>query len=218
MQKEINLKDKSGDWILKKTEGKFKNFLVPKVPQWMETYHLTYLTLLWSFCVILFFYLGAKNHYYLFLIPIFVVLQYISDLLDGAVGRHRNTGLVKWGYYADHFLDFIFLTSVILGYGVIIGFNIWIFILYTAVCGLMIHTHLLVSANKNFYISFLKIGPTEGRLIFIIVHLVVVFIGINILDILLPYIVFVLILALLIIFFNGQKLLWKEDINNKNNL
>jgi phosphatidylglycerophosphate synthase len=30
-----------------------------------------------------------------------IVFQYITDLLDGEIGRKRNTGLIKWGFYMD---------------------------------------------------------------------------------------------------------------------
>jgi hypothetical protein len=35
--------------------------------------------------------------------------QWFTDCLDGALGRYRDTGIPKWGYYMDHFLDFVFM-------------------------------------------------------------------------------------------------------------
>jgi len=216
MASENTLKNKSGDWFTKKSEDTLKNFLVPKIPSWLQTNHLTWLTIVWSILVVLFFYLGNENYFYLWFIPLFVVFQYITDLLDGAVGRFRNTGLVTWGYYTDHFFDFVFMVSILLGYGLILGFNIWLFTLLAIASGIMVHTFLLVSTSDTFRISFLKIGPTEGRILFIVFHIVVVIIGIQILKLILPYIVVITILGLLIMFKTAQKSLWKNDMMKKN--
>lgn len=206
------LKNKAGDWLLKSHEDRLRRFLVPKVPGWLETYHLTLLTLVWSGLILAFFYLGRADSSYLLLIPLLVVLQYITDLLDGAVGRSRNTGLVKWGYYADHFLDFVFVSSIIAGYAIILGFNVWIFALYAIISGFHVSTYLLVSADDGFRISFLRIGPTEARIIFIIFHLIISYRDIYILDLLLPYLVAIAALALTILFLINQNALWKKDL------
>ncbi|MDH5596608.1 MAG: CDP-alcohol phosphatidyltransferase family protein [Candidatus Peregrinibacteria bacterium] len=214
MNKEA-LKNKSGEWYLKRIESGLKDFLVPKVPKWLETYHLTGLTLIWSGLMIYFFYMGSQNELYLFLVPILVLLQYLSDLLDGEVGRRRNTGLVRWGYYADHLLDFVFITSIIAGYAIILGMSEWIFALYAIVSGFHVSTYLLVSADGEFKISFLRFGPTEARILFIILHLVIVSRGILILNTLLPYLVLVSALALVSLIFINQYALWQKDLSKK---
>ncbi|MDH5597353.1 MAG: CDP-alcohol phosphatidyltransferase family protein [Candidatus Peregrinibacteria bacterium] len=214
MNKEA-LKHKSGEWYLKRIENRLKDFLVPKVPKWLETYHLTCLTLIWSGLMIYFFYLGRGDELYLYLVPALVLLQYLSDLLDGEVGRRRNTGLVRWGYYADHLLDFVFITSIIAGYAIILGMSEWIFALYAIVSGFHVSTYLLVSADGEFKISFLKFGPTEARILFIILHLVIVSRGILILNTLLPYLVLVSALALVSLIFINQYALWQKDLNKK---
>ena len=209
------LKSKHGDWLLKTAEDRLKNYLVPKLPKWLETYHLTYLTAVWSFLIILSFYFGASDHRYLFLVPIWVALQYLTDLLDGAVGRFRDTGLVRWGYYADHFLDFVFTVSIILGYGFLTGFNPWLFVLLAVASGSMVHTFLFVSAGNAFNISYLKIGPTEGRLLFIIAHLLLVGFGLPYLPRLLPWAAILGLVGLMLSSFFTQKQLWKIDMMEK---
>ena len=49
-----------------------------------------------------------------------VFFQYVTDHYDGKVGKYRNTGLVRWGYYMDHFLDYVWLCSIIIGYAFIL--------------------------------------------------------------------------------------------------
>lgn len=213
---ELNIKNKQGKWFLQKVEDRFKRWLLPGVPLWLETYHLTFLTLAWSALVILLFWLGLSSYFYLWFLPVIIVLQYLTDLLDGAVGRERDTGLVKWGYYSDHFLDFIFLTSIFIGYGLWIGFSVWFFLFYAVMSGLMVSSFLMVGAGETMSISFLKIGPTEGRLIFIIFHLIMVAIGLNYFDLILPIITILGVISMIIVFVKSQSILWKEDMINKN--
>ena len=110
---------KAGKWAFANLERRMVTWLVPKVPSWLETYHLTMLTLLWSIGIVVSRACWpARVIHWLWLVSGLIVLQYLSDVLDGAVGRHRDTGLVKWGFYMDHFLDFLFLASIIVGYSI----------------------------------------------------------------------------------------------------
>jgi len=81
-----------------KREKGMLDFLLPHVPVWLETYHLTLMTILRSGLAILSGYLAhiTEDNNWLWLLFIVMVLQYFSDLLDGSVGRSRNTGLVLW--------------------------------------------------------------------------------------------------------------------------
>jgi len=211
------LKEKTGKWLLKNFEDSFKNALVPRMPQWIETYHLTWTTLIWSGLVVLSFYFGTENSLYYWCVPVLVIVQYITDLLDGALGRFRDTGLVKWGYYADHFLDFVFMCALIFGYALVTGFSVWIFLLMALGGAFMAHTFLLVSTNGEFQISLFGIGPTEGRLIFVIAHSVMLVVGIEMLDVVLPYVVIAVALFLSYAFIASQIKLWRLDMSIKNN-
>ncbi|PLX27698.1 hypothetical protein C0583_00460 [Candidatus Parcubacteria bacterium] len=209
------LQNKSGQWLFKKVEDKSKEYLIPKIPSFIETYHLTFLTLLWSAGMFLSFYFAKQNDIFLWLVPLFVILQYISDTLDGALGRYRNTGLVGWGYYVDHFLDFVFMTSIILGYGLVIGFSFWVLIVYALISAFMVHSFLLVSTLNNFHISFLGIGPTESRLLFIIFHIIIIYKNIFVLNSLIPYLTVVLTIGLIWVSVLAQVNLWRTDMENK---
>ena len=107
---------KHGTSVLMRWENAFRAKWVPRLPLWLETWHLTYLTLLWSGLILLSGWLAREALHWLWLTSAMVVAQYLSDLFDGAVGRHRNTGLIKWGYYMDHFLDYVFQSSIVIAY------------------------------------------------------------------------------------------------------
>ena len=90
------------------------------VPAFVRSHHLTLLTLVWSALVVLLA-IGAERWPWLLWISSGVILlQYVTDAIDGKVGRLRNEGLVRWGYYVDHLLDYIFLSAILFGYTVLV--------------------------------------------------------------------------------------------------
>src|SRR5215210_613508 len=101
-------------------ERRLATRVLPKIPSWLETYHLTMLTLVWSFLILFFSYLAARDLRWLWGVSTMVALQYVTDHYDGKIGKYRGTGLVRWGYYMDHLLDYFFLCSVIIGYSFIL--------------------------------------------------------------------------------------------------
>ena len=181
-------------------EKAFKNYLVPKISPYTETYYLTYLTLLWSALIIISGLLANKNSLWLLAFSVLIILQYFTDMLDGAVGRYKDTGLVKWGYYADHFLDYIFACSIIFGY----------------------HLYLQGSANYNplyiLIISSGKIGPSEARMLVVLFNISLILFGNSWIIFILPYIAIAEALALITVTIRLQKELWQIDMKLKEEL
>ena len=167
---------KEGTWLLANAENRMKHWLVPKVPQCIETYHLTMSTLLWCALIILFSFLARFNIHFLWAVSLSIFAQYITDLLDGEIGRQRNTGLVKWGFYMDHFLDYLFLCSILIGYGLLVQDHnkFYMFYILALFGAFMVNSFLSFAATGAFKISYHGIGPTEVRLIFILVNTLII--------------------------------------------
>lgn len=191
--------------------------LVSLVPQWCESHHLTLLTLLWSLLIILFSFLARDNMQWLWGASVSIFLQYITDLLDGAIGRSRNTGLIKWGFYMDHFLDYLFLCSILIGYGLLLPQEyhfLQLFVL-AILSAFMVSSFLSFAATNQFKISYLGIGPTEIRLIFIAINTLLIVLGRTYLASVLPYVLVVSSFGLFIVVYAAQRQLWKIDMENK---
>ncbi|MFC1478963.1 CDP-alcohol phosphatidyltransferase family protein [Planctomycetota bacterium] len=211
---------KVGDSILGKAERVFKAWGLPKIPTWLETYHLTMLTLVWSGLNLLWGHLAKvqNNFHWLWLVSLMIVLQYITDLFDGAVGRARDTGLVKWGYFMDHFLDYIFLCSLVTA-GFLIapaGLHFWYMILLIIVGGFMVSSFLGFAATNEFQIYYYGMGPTEMRIVFIVINTVIIFTGTGHFTCSVPILVGVCFVGLCINVFFAQKKLWAVDMEEKN--
>ena len=163
---------KEGLGLLGNLETKLVHKFVSKIPKGIETYHLTLMTVLWSLLILVFSFFAQFDIDWLWLVSLMILFQYITDLFDGAVGRHRNTGLIKWGYYMDHFLDYIFLCTIIIGYSFILPdhFKYILFFIFALFVGFMMNSYLSFATTNKFKIAYLHIGPTEIRLLFIIIN------------------------------------------------
>jgi phosphatidylglycerophosphate synthase len=209
---------KKGRSILGRVEIKLRDWMVPLVPKSVETYHLTYTTIVWSLLIILFGFLAnIYSIHWLWAISLMIVLQYVTDLLDGQIGRVRKTGLIKWGYYMDHFLDYMFLCSILIAYSILLPdeFKYLLFFILAIFGGFMINAFLGFAVTNEFKISYLGIGPTEVRLIFILINTAIIIFGKTYMAPALPFILAFAVFGLCLTVYRTQKYIWKMDMKIK---
>ncbi len=144
-------------------------------------------------------------------------LQWFTDSFDGALGRYRDTGIPRWGYYMDHFLDLVFMSSVLIGYSFLLdGSNRQIVYLLIPVSGcFIVSSYLAFGATNEFKVTYLGTGPTEIRIYFIILNCLIIWFGIGWVEKILVYILVVSIAVLCIIVYRTQKYIWKIDMAEK---
>ena len=209
---------KVGQSILTKPEKALVAWGIPKIPKSIETYHLTMMTLVWSFLNILFGYLANENLQWLWMVSVMIFFQYITDLYDGAIGRHRNTGLIKWGFYMDHFLDYIFMGSLVVA-GYIIspeGLAFWYIVLLILMGSFMANSFLSFAATNKFEIYHFGIGPTEMRIVFILINTFIIFTGTWHFIYTVPGVCLIMAVALIYLVYRTHKQLWEMDMKLKN--
>ncbi len=179
-QEEFHGKKHSEYSFSRRWEKKLIDLLTPLVPSWIETYHLTLFAFAWSTLAIL---SGCLAHTYslswLWLSTVCVCGHYITDILDGEVGRRRNTGLVRWGFYMDHFTDYLFLCSVIIGYSFLVPsqYNIYMLFALMVFGAYMVNCFLEFAATNKLNIAYFGIGPTEIRFLFIVINTALIVFG-----------------------------------------
>jgi len=203
--------------LLAKYERKLIDANVSKFPKWIEGYHLTLMTVPLSAGLIVFGYLARDNYAWLWLSSLMLVLQWFTDSFDGALGRFRDTGIPRWGYFMDHFLDFVCMCSVLIGYSFLVdGVNKEIVCLLIAVFGgFMVNSYLAFGATNEFKITYLKAGPTEIRILFIILNFLIMKFGTGFIEKALVYILVLSIVFLCIVVYRTQKYIWKIDMKDK---
>ncbi len=186
-------------------------------PRWIEGYHLTLMTLLWSVGLIGFGYLAQFNRHWLWLSSLMIFLQWFTDSYDGSLGRLRDTGIPKWGYYMDHLLDHGFLCAVFIGYSFLLndGAARLLYALVLIFTGFMVSSYLAFAATNEFKITYFGFGPTEMRIAFILLNLALILFGPRFLEAALPYLIPLSVLVLGVIVFRTQKYIWNIDMQEK---
>ncbi|MBT8339813.1 MAG: hypothetical protein HKP58_02390 [Desulfatitalea sp.] len=208
---------KIGKSLLTNPENRLKYWAVPKIPNCIETYHLTLMTAAWSLGNIILAFFIRNDLSLLWWVSLLIVLQYLTDLFDGELGRQRKTGLVKWGFYMDHFLDFIFLCSLVfVGYMISPpGLQIWYFGLLVIVGCFMVNSFLSFAATNDFEIYRYGLGPTEFRCGLILINTFIILFGTSMFHVLLPLVVTLCLVALVVNTYQIQRRLWALDMETK---
>jgi len=101
-----------------------------------------------------------------------VVAQYVADVLDGAVGRERETGLVRWGFYMDRLGDAVFIGVAIAAYMPLYPSSVPVLVGLIIIAGtLFLHEALtcVCTGSYNRY-GHHGLGLEEGRLLLILVN------------------------------------------------
>lgn len=194
--------------------------VLPRIPSWLETYHLTMLTLVWSGFIVLFSYWAARDLRWLWAVSAMVFLQYVTDHYDGKVGKFRGTGLVRWGYYMDHLLDYFFLCSILIGYAFILPerSRYQILIMLALFSAYEVSTFLAFAVTDKFKISYLKFGPTEFRLAIIVINALLVQYGTKQMVGALKYVNIGAAVGLVLMIYRAHKVIWEMDMKEKSSL
>ena len=207
--------------LLSAPEKRFIQWLTPRFPAWVETWQLTMLTVPWSLGMIGFGYLAGKtgNPHWLWASSAMIFLQWFTDCFDGAIGRHKNTGLVKWGFFMDHFLDFVFMCSVFIGWSYLFDSagNKLLWFMSLGMGCLMVNAFLAFGATGQFKITYLATGPTEMRLYFILLNTAIIVFGTAWLQTWLPCIFTAFWIGIITVIVQTQRAIWKLDMDIKQN-
>jgi archaetidylinositol phosphate synthase len=202
---------------LAKIERKIIDKFVPVFPTWIEGYHLTLMTIPLSAGVIICGYLARGTLSWLWLSSALLFLQWFTDSFDGALGRYRDTGIPKWGYYMDHLLDYVFMSSIVVGYALLVdGIHRTLFLLMAPVFGLFyVNSYLSFAATHAFKITFLGTGPTELRFFLILLNTALIVFGTGFLTHSLVAILCIACAAICVVVYRTQKYIWSIDMKEK---
>ena len=209
--------NKTSASLLTPLERRLARAFLPRIPAWIETQHLTLLTLVWCALIIAFSHLAAANIRWLWLVSLMIVCQYVTDFFDGKLGKYRDTGLVKWGFYMDHLLDYVFLCAVLFGYALVLPENsrTHLFLMLAVFGGYMVNSFLAFAATAEFKISHLKLGPTEFRIALIIINTLVILCGTKPMAKALPYVAWGALAGLCLLVYGTQREIWRRDMELK---
>lgn len=204
---------KASTSVLHSIEQQFIRWATPRIPPWIHSYHLTLASIPISIGIVICGFLAKQDNTWLWGISALIALQWLTDSLDGALGRWRKEGLIRWGYYMDHFLDYLFLCSILISYSLMLPdhFKFLHFFVLAIFGGYMVHSFLAVTASEEFRISYLGIGPTEIRIIFIVINTLIFFFGKTYMVTALPYVLIFAAFGLAFVVYRTQKAVYQKD-------
>jgi archaetidylinositol phosphate synthase len=140
-------------------------WMAARMPQWVNSDHLTLLGLLALIGAGATYALARWSRWWLLGGIIFLALNWFGDSLDGTLARFRNRQRPRYGFYVDHVVDavgtFFLLGGMALSGIMSAPVAIGLLIVYLL---LMIEVCLATYTIGVFQISFFKMSPTELRI------------------------------------------------------
>ncbi|MHC4325136.1 MAG: hypothetical protein ACYSUX_12805 [Planctomycetota bacterium] len=117
----------------------------------------------------------------------------------------------------DHLLDFVFISSIFIGYSFLFdGSSRQMIYLLVPVAGcFLVSSYLAFGATGEFKITYLGSGPTEVRIYFIILNISIILFGVGWIEKILAYLFAASMIVLCVIIYRTQKYIWKMDMAKK---
>ena len=152
--------------FLAPVEKRLLVWMARRTPDWIGSDHLTALGLLAMLGAGLSYWYARWNSAGLWLVILFLFVNWLGDSLDGTLARVRNRQRPRYGFYVDHVVDAFGTLFLMVGlglsghmaHGVAIGLLVAYFML-------SIEVYLATYAIGVFHLSFWKFSPTELRLL-----------------------------------------------------
>lgn len=140
--------------------------LAQGMPRFVNSDHLTVLGLAGMAGAGLSFWLASTHPWAIAGVVLGLVLNWFGDSLDGTLARVRGHQRPKYGYYVDHIVD-VFATLFLLGGLGLSSFMSFHVAVALFVAYLMVAAEIYLAAHSvgTFKIDFLRIGPTELRIL-----------------------------------------------------
>lgn len=164
--------------VLNALEKKILVRMAKMQPRWMTSDILTFIGIVGSVIVAVGYALSNYDISLLWLASFGFVVNWYGDSLDGTLARVRNTQRPIYGFYLDHCVDGLTMAVMCIGAGLSEMLN-----LYIAMAVLVVYLLLSISVYINahlkgeFKLTFAGMGPTEFRLIMIIVNTLFIYVA-----------------------------------------
>jgi archaetidylinositol phosphate synthase len=178
---------RSKQFILAVPEARVLEWIARRLPAFVKPDHLTALGVLASLGIAAAYVLSNGNSAWLWAASALLVVHWLGDSLDGTLARVRKAERPRYGFYLDHLVDAFATAAIGIGIGLspymLLSVGLAIVVAYLI---LSINTYLETHAFGVFNLGYGRFGPTEARLILIVVNtlLVLDLVGAELLDVL----------------------------------
>lgn len=157
--------------VLNELEKKILVWLAERQPRWITSDILTYIGTFGAVVIAAGYILSAWNINFLWLSSLGFIINWYGDSLDGTLARVRKTQRPVYGYYLDHTIDAINEVMIFVGVGLSGLMHLEIALLALVMYLLMtINVSINAHLKKEFKLTYASMGPTEFRIIMIIIN------------------------------------------------
>lgn len=153
--------------IVARQERRFLNWACEAMPNVITPDHLTAFGVFGALLVLGGYAAANLDVRFLWLSPIGYVIHWLGDSLDGSLARHRESTRPRYGYFLDHSVDALCILLMIGGMGLspFVRLDVALFVV-VGYFALSIHVFLKHHVTNTFQLSFMALGPTELRIVF----------------------------------------------------
>lgn len=167
------------DILLGPLERPTLKWLAAHMPAWVTPDICTLIGVFGSLGITLSYLLSIYDRTFLWLASLGFIINWLGDSLDGTLARYRHIERPVFGFFVDHVTDAFSVTVVFLGLGLTpyVSFNVacLALIAYLLLCVLVF---VRTSVVGEFKISYGKLGPTEIRVLAILLNTAMYFGGV----------------------------------------
>ena len=157
--------------VLNAIEKKVLVWLAERQPRWVTSDMMTFIGVLGAVVIAVGYILTSQNINFLWLSSLGFIINWYGDSLDGTLARVRNTQRPIYGYYLDHTVDAINEVMIFVGVGLSGLMHLEIALLALVMYLLMtINVSINAHLKKEFKLTYASMGPTEFRIIMIIIN------------------------------------------------
>jgi len=174
----IDKHQRVNDILLGPLERPALRWLSAHMPAWITPDICTAIGVLGALVTSIGYILSNIDRNYLWLASFGFVVNWFGDSLDGTLARYRHIERPKFGFYIDHTTDTFGQVVIFLGLGLspYVSFNVACMALIGyLMLGTLVYVRTCVVGE--FKISYGKLGPTEIRVIAILLNTSMYFVG-----------------------------------------
>jgi phosphatidylglycerophosphate synthase len=163
--------EREESFLLAVPEKRFFRWTAARLPRWILPDDMTAVGVAAAIGVAVAYQLSNDGSAWLWAASALLVVQWVGDSLDGTLARVRGIERPTYGYYLDHLVDALATAAIGIGLGLspymLLSVGTLIVVAYLI---LSINVYLESFAFNRFSIGYGKIGPTEIRLILILLN------------------------------------------------
>ena len=164
--------------VLNALEKRVLIYLAKRLPRWMTSDKLTIIGIIGAVMIAAGYLLSNIHICWLWLSTAGFFVNWYGDSLDGTLARVRHTQRPIYGFYLDHCVDGVTTAIMCFGAGlsqmIHLGLAMSILTVYLL---LSISVYINAHLKGEFKLTFIGLGPTEFRLIMMIVNTIFIYIA-----------------------------------------